>query len=736
MANGAGTGMYWVFAVLIVAGLALAAGFVGGRFRFRLSWTDAAVVATVILVALSSLHAIDRRPAINLAWEWMAIGVVYLLFRNLPRTRDESSVLAGTLVAVSFAVSVYGLYQASVELPQLQEEYRRNPDQFLLRHRQLGIEPGTREQYLFAQRLLGSNEITSTFALANSLAGFIVGPLVLALAVAIQNLSRRDASGSRWSALAMAAPVGLILLVCLILTKSRSAYLGLLAGLVIVAWESRRQISRRVLLGAGLAGIVLVTALVAIGLATGRLDREVLTESTLSLRYRWEYWQGTWGIVTGGSGSPWKALVSSTSWSGVGPGNFREAYLRHKLPQASEEILDPHNLFFEVWAIGGLGALIALLAALSLGIWNFFVRPSTPIAGEDVTEGSRTDPVPRNRRDDPDAPPRRQTWLVVSAGSGWLLVLALLPLNLFVEGSFPRWVILGASYLTAVLLGAPLWRRLPISPIALGAATVAILINLLAAGGIGIPTVALGLWALFALGLNLRDDRRCGRLREYESRVPSFALATVWAAMIGLFLGAIVPFWRSEAAISDAEEAIRHRPPNFERAENAYKQAITEDRYNVRPWLGYADLQQLIWESRGAKIGDYRWKQIPILLLEANTLPRNPSSWSLHILRADRIRALLQRLGSQLTPIDVVSYGGDIVKETRIATLLYPSSAMLHARLALASAEISMFGDAVKEAEEALRLDTLTPHRDKKLPESLRKRLESQLAEWSSRVRP
>ena len=42
-------------------------------------------------------------------------------------------------------------------------------------------------------------------------------------------------------------------------------------------------------------------ALVAAGLATGRLDREVLTQSTMSMRYRWEYWQGAWGVITGGA---------------------------------------------------------------------------------------------------------------------------------------------------------------------------------------------------------------------------------------------------------------------------------------------------------------------------------------------------------------------------------------------------------------------------------------------------
>ena len=45
----------------------------------------------------------------------------------------------------------------------------------------------------------------------------------MVLAVGFHNLVRRDPTGSRWTALVMAAPVILVLLVCLILTKSRSA---------------------------------------------------------------------------------------------------------------------------------------------------------------------------------------------------------------------------------------------------------------------------------------------------------------------------------------------------------------------------------------------------------------------------------------------------------------------------------------------------------------------------------
>ena len=113
--------------MLIVAGLWIASSLFGGRFRFRWSWTDAAVVALMFLVGLSSTRGLDRRLAINLAWEWAGLGFAYVLARNLPRTRGESTVLAGALVATAVAVSAYGLFQARVEIPQLQARFQKNP---------------------------------------------------------------------------------------------------------------------------------------------------------------------------------------------------------------------------------------------------------------------------------------------------------------------------------------------------------------------------------------------------------------------------------------------------------------------------------------------------------------------------------------------------------------------------------------------------------------------------------
>jgi O-antigen ligase/tetratricopeptide (TPR) repeat protein len=711
----AGTGLVWAFALLLAVGLALLGALLGGTLRVRRSWADAAVIGLMVLVALSAGRGLDRRPAINLAWEWGAVGFGYLLLRSLPRTRAESSALALVLVATAAAVAIYGLFQASVELPALRREYLRNPVKVLL---QMGVEPGSPGQILSEKRLMESNEPWSTFALTNSLAGFLVGPLTLLLGVGWESFRRREqegpGQGSRLGAQALAAGPALLMLICLILTKSRSAWVGLAVALAVIAWQSRRLVRTRTLVLAALGGLAVVSALVAAGLKTGRLDPLVLTESTKSLRYRWEYWVGTWALIT---------EDARTFWGGVGPGNFGWAYLRHKLPQASEEIRDPHNMILDVWVTAGFGAALALVAALGLGLYNV------------LGAASRHAPPPPERPASPDldGPPSGIGWLIGAGAAGLILVLRVGQFNLFAGDMFLRWLILIGSWFVVTLLILPLWRRTPIPAWALGAGALAVAVNLLAAGGIGISSVALGLWALLALGLNLRDDRPCSRLREYRTRLGSFALALVWAALVGIFAGAVYfTFWTLEDDLAAADDALRARPPQYERAATAYDHALRADKYSPRPWLGLAYANLRAWTDRGMKPGDRRWRTIPILWVKAVSAPRNPNSWVYHSERAIEMRKLLDVVGPHLAPKELLSYRANIVEATRAASRLYPTNASLHARLAEASAEIGMFGDAVKEAREALRLDGLTPHIDKKLAGPLRKSLQERLSEWES----
>jgi hypothetical protein len=345
-------------------------------------------------------------------------------------------------------------------------------------------------------------------------------------------------------------------------------------------------------------------------------------------------------------------------------------------------------------------------------------------------------PDQRHGEENLDAPPQRVTWLVACAGAGgWALVVLLGRLNPFEGDLFYRWLILGASWLAAIFLGAPLWRRLPVPATVLGAGVLATAINLLAAGGIGVPTVALGLWSMMAIGLNLRADRPCGRLREYESRVPPFAIAVGWAALLGTFVGLVSPFWRSESFIAEAEAAMTHRPSNFDRADEAYLKAMAADPYYARPWRDDASLHMMVWQQTGARPEKsdtrWNWKTIPILYERAALPPRNPNDWGMHSERARAIHVILGLIGSKLEPPDLIRLRADLVKATRMAARLNPTSAELHARLAHESADIQMFQDAVDEATEALRLDQLTPHQDKKLqPLQVRERLEALIPTW------
>ena len=413
------------------------------------------------------------------------------------------------------------------------------------------------------------------------------------IAVWLLNLADRDPSRPRWRALGLSLTMILLLMIGLMLTKSRSAQVGFLVGVAIAAYQLRDRVPRRLLLIVVGWGLAIVLLMIGAGVAAGRLDFQVLTESFKSLRYRSEYWRATWGVITGGAGDLRTGLKSPVFWLGVGPGNFRVHYLLHKLPQSSEEIQDPHDLFLEVWATAGVWALLALVLALAIGLRNALGRPI-------VTRPPDNEPA--RPPDEESGPPRRPRWLWTWAGGGWILVVLFGMMNLFENDMFPRWLILGTGWLVGALLIGPLWSRLPIPGLAMGAAVVSVVVNLLAAGGIGIPTVALALWTTMAIGLNLRDDRPCGRLHDRPGRLPAFVLSTAWAALIGVFLGGVVvTYWQAEDAIAEAEDALRHQPPNFDAAESAYRRAIKADLYYARPWLEYADLAYRAWEWRGAR---------------------------------------------------------------------------------------------------------------------------------------
>jgi O-antigen ligase len=700
-----GTGLVWVLSMLMAAGLAIVSFWIRGVNAIRWSWTDVAVVILVLLVAGSAATAPDRRIAINLAWEWVGLGLCYLLLRWLPRSRSETSALGGVLVATAVAVALYGLYQAVVELPALKAIYKANPEQALIL---AGIDPKSPAREAFEKRLLGSTEPFATFALANSLAGYLVGATVVAIGVFVENLTHRDGARKRgWIFFAAVLPI-LVLLICLLLTKSRSAYIALAVGSAVLAWHYRGQLKARTITISAVIVAALLTTMIVAAVAARQLDVQVLTESTKSLRYRWEYWQGAWGVIT---------ESANRFWFGWGPGNFGAAYLRHKLPVASEEIRDPHNLFLEVWAAAGVLAAIALASALGFGLWTSLRK-------------SRAAPAPAQPpRGAPAAP--RTTWLVVSgAVGGLLLVVPIGGLDPVLQpDSTMRWLMLAVGWSLALGCGLPLWRRMPVPAAALGAGALAMVVNLLAAGGIGIPAVAVSLWMLVALAQNAREDVRAGQLRPFGGRIIAFIPAMVLAALGGTFYSTVWPYWKAQGLIAQARSELVGRTPDFDAAQDFLLQASKADKYESIPHLMMAELTFSAWNDRRVR-AEEAWPQIKSDLANAVAGDRNPDSREVETRRAAMAAALLERGGPLPAAIKEQLLKARVNASARVCRL-YPSSAVYRAGLADALAADGKLDEALREGREALRLDRVMPHQDKKLTAESRKRLEDSLVEWA-----
>ena len=348
---------------LVAAWLLLAASWTLARLRdpsiapLRLDRVDLAVA---LLVAPQLISALllgftsdgNARAAANVGCEWIGVLVSFVLLRRWLRGRADFAAVVRLALALAIGISLLGIWQHHVGYRQAIAEFDSLENELAdakqvgnistIRRLQselaaAGIPLSGPARELWERRLRDSREPYGFFALANSLGGLLAPLLLLGMAL-------WPAARSRGWPVTRLVVFGIILLLiayCLLLTKSRTAWVGLAAGVVLLAGnELVRWLRERPRQAALAVGVPLLLVIAALG--TGGIDREVLTEAPKSLVYRLEYWQGTLGVIR-----------DRPLW-GTGPGNFRQHYLAHKLERSSEEIADPHNFVLEAAATGGL----------------------------------------------------------------------------------------------------------------------------------------------------------------------------------------------------------------------------------------------------------------------------------------------------------------------------------------------------------------------------------------------
>lgn len=313
-------------------------------------------VTLLCLIAASAVTASYRYPAVNLALEAVAIVAVSASLRLAAAALGTGTVrntIVAAVIGLAIVQAAVAVYQVAFFLPDLHRRLQQNDPRLLADMRAAGMDPDNRA---VRDRLL-SKEPFGTFGLANSLAGYLLLAVPL-LAGSLPGIAPAAASLSARAGAFLFFP---LVVGAIALTKSRSA-LAVVLLFAIVAGASRlgTPSTRKRYAWWGIAA-VLTFILIAGGLTVaGQFDALDVMEAPKSLRYRLEYWRASLPII------------AEHPWLGVGPGNFANAYLRHKLPFSSEEIREPHHWGVELACTVGLPALgmyLLLLTAtvLSLG---------------------------------------------------------------------------------------------------------------------------------------------------------------------------------------------------------------------------------------------------------------------------------------------------------------------------------------------------------------------------------
>lgn len=751
--------MWWLFQV----------GRPSVRFRFGLP--DAAVLVLTAAYVVSGVVAVFQgtaRPAVNMLWEAVGFALVFLSLRQFVWTARRVRAVLAVMVAVAVGLAVYGLYQYGVEMPAVRAKYRSDPARYL-ELAGLGEYRNQPEALRLFENRFFSVEPLATFALTNSLAGFLLpwGIVLLAAAgetaagtwpgvgrllrrLSVSGDDRRDsAADNRVSSaadrnseggnpdsvtgdrVAAQAPGGVaaifraVLLwagvfalgLCLILTKSRAGYLAAAFGVIGLLWSRRAVLGRRVYFLAVVGGAA-VALLVGLAFALGGLDPLVLYEAGKSLLFRGQYWQATW------------RLILAQPWLGSGPGNFRFAYARFKLPDATEDISDPHNFLLEVWAAAGIFAVAALLVLLAV----FFLRvrrrgrPAGLAAGR-IETATRVELAPA-------ADAREARWPAFALAAAWPLGWTLSLLSSAPQTPSSLLVGLPTALTTLWALGP--WVRGPArggeassagEAALCGLAAAVLLIHWSVSGGWSFAAVSQSFWLLAAVGLSWAEDaagpcstRPAGDFREAPG-LAAYGMTAVFAVLtLGCYATAYAPVLRCRAWMDRVPRSDWDPRP----ALAALDAAAQADPLAVEPLLRRLAVLSAALErgsesdppgtTRGTVAPKTLWDDLDRTAARLRELSPNSDSAAFSVALAYLRAAELAGDPDALRKAELAA---------RRALDLQPSQVLYRARLADILEKKGASAEAAREAEAALRQDDAINNPERKLPEEWRRKMET-----------
>ncbi|MDP8229998.1 MAG: O-antigen ligase family protein [Candidatus Gorgyraea atricola] len=293
------------------------------RSRFKLypkNFSNFPVIFLLFAYAISTIFSINIQNSIRETLKFISFFAIFFMVSQ--SDEKQKKLLLKTIVIAASIISLYSIYQYFWGYGRTLDYLQKTNSDFL-------------STSSYARDILLSKRAIGTFPSPNILAGYLIIMFFLAM-----HLQRR---------------ISLVLITAaLILTKSMGAWLSLIAALIylgnFVSYPKGNLRSYR-----GKLMAVLIVAILCF-ILVNRWERLMNMENPQnSITQRLNYWRTA------------IAIIKDQAIFGVGPGNFQEVFLGHKVGLGTDTRY-AHNIFLHIWSEIGILGLVGVFYL----IINFF----------------------------------------------------------------------------------------------------------------------------------------------------------------------------------------------------------------------------------------------------------------------------------------------------------------------------------------------------------------------------
>ncbi len=669
----------------------------GDVVRLHLSRLDLFVYAffawVMLSICVNLLNGGAPRASLNLLSVWLSLAAAWFLFRQILHDSKTIHAVFAVLLAILLSEAFLGLFQQFIAIPATLRLFEANPQATIAL-----VDPSIQAGSLAWERLvsrLTTAGPSGTYQLTNSLGGFLGTGLVCLLGfVFCWKKQNRNAYFSVQTNLVLLSVLAVAL--CFWLTKCRSAFVGVAVGGFLAAFVAVNALRSHSINAMALVldklfsfKHVSLIALVLLLLGGtcflgGNGGKSVLAGAKRSLGVRVEYWMAS------------SVLIRDYPLFGCGSGNFKQTYTRYKLPQSTEEIADPHNFLVEIAAVAGLPALFFLVVPLSTLVFRAFLGRFSH-ESQSVIAG----------------PTDRQCCLIYGAGFVGCLFAFLISFHGEAPMDFmaPVFAVPAFAFVYFIAFGTN--RKIletPLIPRSLLAITLIVLsVHLLAAGGISATNTAIIFWLLAALLAN--RDAMFQRQIDVDRKTTILTCIGLVVLLLFVYFTGMRPVLLAKTHAARADSA-----PQLALQERAM--AADKDPFSAMHHEAWATEMFRQWLAQPSNASLPR----DMIHTQDTALRLDPRSAVLRLTFAQRLEMMYEN--------GMNNKSGDAAFRDQ-ATLLYreaieryPNNARYRAAFALFLLKTAPKNiEALKQRDEALRLDDLMSDTAQKLPPEIRQQL-------------